>query len=262
MLWSWSLSSTFLFVMMSVMHHAFSRISMITTAFPLSRSQRLNRYSMTRVQKYASHSYSSSSIVLHEGKLDEQNEMEALSIDCLEEEIYKLANKKINVNSSRQVASCVFQDSKHSANRKALSDFILSRVNDFQFWTNETLSDERRRVQLAEKVLVWRDLNSKLKKMECVNNVQRKSDQNSTARRPFTTSSRDDMKLENKDSADKSSGEMNTSKKYSKQKHPLDFLFSESSMIDNYWFESLDRLEKPSSKALLSQLNPQCVSYN
>ncbi len=164
-----------------------------------------------------------------------------LPIRVLEEEIYSLAgsgstNDRFNINSNQQVAYFIFGDKNHSASRQAIVDFILkTQGNDFDFWTNDEFTDDRRRIKLAEKVLEYRTLKSELRKTN-KKSLTNKLDPEVKAHRSFST--------------------VSTSQE--NQQSPLRHLFLSSSKISPYWDEKLQTVEKSTSKNLLQQLDASC----
>eukprot|EP00815_Leptocylindrus_aporus_P011553 CAMPEP_0116050140 /NCGR_PEP_ID=MMETSP0322-20121206/203_1 /TAXON_ID=163516 /ORGANISM="Leptocylindrus danicus var. apora, Strain B651" /LENGTH=334 /DNA_ID=CAMNT_0003532633 /DNA_START=208 /DNA_END=1208 /DNA_ORIENTATION=+ len=164
-----------------------------------------------------------------------------LPIRVLEEEIYSLAgsgsmNDRFNINSNQQVAYFIFGDKNHSASRQTIVDFILkTQGNDFDFWTNDEFTDDRRRIKLAEKVLEYRTLKSELRKTN-KKSLTNKLDPEVKAHRSFST--------------------VSTSQE--NQQSPLRHLFLSSSKISPYWDEKLQTVEKSTSKNLLQQLDASC----
>ena len=197
----------------------------------------------------------------------------------LEKEIYRLANQRFNVNSSRQVASIVFGESGtgRSTSKASLQDFIR-QADAFGFWLDVEKEDERRRVQVAEKVLEWRAARSSIRKQNKSPNglasVSLMGESNAVSARLFSTSrpSSDSATQElgshgkgNVDGAERQQDPMSSMIDLGKSSQttldgPLAHLFGDgpNSIIDSYWFEPLESMEKPTSKMLIRQLSPMC----
>ena len=203
---------------------------------------------------------------LHVCKNEDNNDELSSSLKVLEKEIFKLANtQQFNVNSSRQVASFVFLDNKHSASRKVLQDFVEKHGSDFSFWTDKNMIDERRRVRLAEKVLEWREIQTQIRKFS----FERTSDKATcNSKRCFSSNSEslenDHVANEPQSKSSEVNHDISTKENvFPEEMSKLDDLFCKSSKIDPFWKDHLGTLQKPSSKALLQQLHRECpIGFN
>ena len=164
--------------------------------------------------------------------------------------------KPINANSPMQVAMAIF-----GSDRPVPREVLLDAVQD------EDSTDQQK--SIANMVMRYRDLKSEIRRKELVNARERErpmSSPGSTLAAAFSTSAAEGTE---KDPAttDETPGIMPQSPSSGRSPHGqlVDSLFaSPQSQLDPYWHDALDRITKPSARALVSQLDPyQCpMGYN
>ena len=198
-----------------------------------------------------------SSTGLRAGQCDGPDELDqiASNLAALNE------GRPINVNSPTQVATAIFGGA-----RPVPREVLLDVMRDVE-------STERQR-SMADLVLKYRDIQSRLRRKEMVNardNGRPLPKQPSLAA-AFSTSAGQDAgsdatkanETDELPATDEISATLSLRQPPSSGRSPygqlVDSLFaSEQSQLDPYWHEALDRITKPSARALVSQLDPcQC----
>lgn len=161
------------------------------------------------------------------------------------------SGEPINVNSPIQVAMAIFGSA-----RPVPREVLLEIMKD------EESTDRQR--SIADLVLRYRDLKSQIRRKEMVNareSGRSLSSPRSTLATAFSTSAAQGTE---KDPAATDETPAIIPQRPSSDRSPygelVDSLFaSNRSQLDPYWHEALDRITKPSARALVSQLDPcQC----
>lgn len=160
--------------------------------------------------------------------------------------------KPINVNSPIQVATAIF-----GSDRPVFRDVLLDIVQD------EDSTDQQR--SLADLVLRYRDIKSQIRRTEMVNNA-RESERSLSSPGPTLAAAFSTSAAEGTDEEPAATDEtpaimpQRPSSGRSLYGELVDSLLaSPQSQLDPYWHDALDRIAKPSARALVSQLDPcQC----
>ena len=159
--------------------------------------------------------------------------------------------KPINVNSPIQVATAIF-----GRDRPVFRDVLLDIVQD------EDSTDQQR--SIADLVLGYRDLKSQIRRTEMVN--ARESERPLSSPGPTLAAAFSTSAAEGTDEEPAATDEtpaimpQRPSSGRSLYGELVDSLLaSPQSQLDPYWHDALDRITKPSARALVSQLDPcQC----
>ena len=160
--------------------------------------------------------------------------------------------KPINVNSPIQVATAIF-----GSDRPVFRDVLLDIVQD------EDSTDQQR--SIADLVLRYRDIKSQIRRTEMVNNA-RESERSLSSPGPTLAAACSTSAAEGTDEEPAATDEtpaimpQRPSSGRSLYGELVDSLLaSPQSQLDPYWHDALDRITKPSARALVSQLDPcQC----